>query len=1255
MNISELVSKLHEIDAVKLGEFKLKSGILSPIYIDLRVTVSSPKLLAGIAELMHQNVFANCQQRPSLVCGVPYTALPIATAMSIAHDIPMVVRRKEAKAYGTKQLIEGKFKEGDNVLVVEDLVTSGASVLETVRDLKSVGLVVTDVVVLLDRQQGARKELEKNGLRLHSVFTMEELINNLVQQGKMSGPVLELVQKFLEANRSVTVPVPPPVAPFIPFEERAKLATNPMSARLFNLMASKKTNLAVAADLTRKQEILNLADAIGPEICVLKTHVDIIEDYDQDFIQSLESIASKHNFLIFEDRKFADIGNTVKYQFQSGVYQISKWAHMVTIHGVAGAAIIDGFRESLKTMGSGLLLLAQMSSKGSMAVGEYTNQMIEIAKSNQDAVMGLICQERLPSVTDNFVLMTPGVQFESKGDQLGQQYNSPEYVIKEKGTDVIIVGRGIYQMEQNQQPQPQPILHANSNINTNSNNIEDKEDSTSPLSRIPTGKYGLNDTLYWGTYRPHLYFGMKTRSTKPINTGMIWSRPNIEMQRFLHKCEQGSDGVHSYRWTKHDGKHFGIQEIFDQKGRLNITTSFIKVPGAKGGDWTVRISGRSDAIQNPPLFSLMYYITDESISQGGGSKKNGNGGGLNIKGVLASSLNKKRGLKGNVQVGGNHPEIGNYTLYFSDVSESTHPNGPFLKGQPSTSKWHYYGISRFDERNWDIMSSIFDQKTQSHLSTYYEEWINLKKENPSSKAPFIPTLPNIMSENSNTVVIQRLLKVPFDVEISFVSHEFHEETPEEPLSNSKIEQIVKEMTGPFFNKILDSHEKAFDENFIRKIYKNDLNKVRFIKNATFDISKTSLSSLLGGYGYWYGSSLSKNKSTGLTFKLPPVALFSASPSRPAFPRGFLWDEGLHQLLVSSFDVDLTIETLSHWFNLMNENGWIPREQILGDEALSMVPSEFQIQLPTIANPPTLIMTINKLLDFVQDHKLNPNSVTTAEDVEKIESFLRDAYPRIVRYYNYYWNTQSSKVENLFRWRGRTPNHTLASGLDDYPRLDPPSTSELHVDLSSWVAFFAESLSKISLHLGKDDKKYLQDYKQIITNIDLLHWDSKTNLYHDSVYNSEEGKIEYFKTQGYMNYFPLFLGLVPKDSNKLKPLIDNLKDVVGIWSRYGIRSMSMRDERFGTGENYWKGPIWFNINYLFVHTLDKKYVKSGPLKDDIYDLVQTLKFNLVWNIVDQYQKTGYLWEQYNPSTGEGQRNHPFNGWTSLFTLLASDNF
>lgn len=198
MTEEELIIELYNIGAIKFGEFTLKSGITSPIYIDLRLIVSHPKVLWAVSEAMWKRI----EKLPKdVICGVPYTALPIATALSLKHHIPMVMRRKEAKSYGTKKLIEGVFHEGQTCLVIEDLITSGKSIFETLDPLEEVGLKVQDIVVLIDREQGGRKVLESKGYHLHSVFSLTQMLLTYEMKGLVEVKVVTKVKQFLAANQ----------------------------------------------------------------------------------------------------------------------------------------------------------------------------------------------------------------------------------------------------------------------------------------------------------------------------------------------------------------------------------------------------------------------------------------------------------------------------------------------------------------------------------------------------------------------------------------------------------------------------------------------------------------------------------------------------------------------------------------------------------------------------------------------------------------------------------------------------------------------------------------------------------------------------------------------------------------------------------------------------------------------------------------------------------------------------------------------
>lgn len=197
--LSSLSDNLLSAGCIKFGEFTLKSGLKSPIYIDLRQIISHPKLLAEVAQaylpLLSTLHF-------SRIAGLPYAAIPIATAISLAGNYPMIYPRKEAKTYGTKAEIEGEYHAGETVVVIDDLATTGGSKFEAIEKLTGAGLVVKDVVVLVDRQSGAKESLAGAGYSLHAVLTINQMLDYWEGAGKVGKDKIEETRKFLERSNA---------------------------------------------------------------------------------------------------------------------------------------------------------------------------------------------------------------------------------------------------------------------------------------------------------------------------------------------------------------------------------------------------------------------------------------------------------------------------------------------------------------------------------------------------------------------------------------------------------------------------------------------------------------------------------------------------------------------------------------------------------------------------------------------------------------------------------------------------------------------------------------------------------------------------------------------------------------------------------------------------------------------------------------------------------------------------------------------
>ena len=421
----------YKLEIIKFGKFTLKSGIESPFYVDLRPLASDPKILKKLAE--HLLEILPKDNKLDLICGVPYAALPMATVMSLLSEIPLIMKRKEAKGYGTKKLIEGIYKQGQSCLLVEDVITSGKSLLETIAEVEKEGLKVSDIVVVLDRQQGGKELLEQKGCRVHTLFTITEVVEILHKAGEIDNEQVARIHDFLVGKQ-----VKFEEEKRLSYEQKLEITKHPTAQKLLQTAINKKSNLIVSADVMTTSELLNLAEKVGPQIVALKTHIDIIKDFDHDkTILPLVDLARKHNFLLMEDRKFADIGSTQELQFSKGIYQISKWADMVTSHLIAGKKSLECFKNV------GVIAILGMSCEGTLTDAHYQEEGLKIVEE-QPNIMGCVAQRK---INKEMLLFTPGVSLEQSGDDKGQQYNTPDHVFHNLHTDFIIVGRGIYLAE----------------------------------------------------------------------------------------------------------------------------------------------------------------------------------------------------------------------------------------------------------------------------------------------------------------------------------------------------------------------------------------------------------------------------------------------------------------------------------------------------------------------------------------------------------------------------------------------------------------------------------------------------------------------------------------------------------------------------------------------------------------------------------------------------------------------------------------
>ncbi|EFN57426.1 hypothetical protein CHLNCDRAFT_20925, partial [Chlorella variabilis] len=797
------------------------------------------------------------------------------------------------------------------------------------------------------------------------------------------------------------------------------------------------------------------------------------------------------------------------------------------------------------------------------------------------------------------------------------------------------------------------------------------------LKQLPQFEGQHAEQLLWGTYRPGYYFGMRMRRPQSLLMGLMWVDPQRQdpLGNIRHEAQQ-RDGLAKYGWLQHDGQGYGLQQLWDEQ--FNITTAWAKhlCPDCGlGGDWgaSVSIEERHIGASDQPRRRLLEDEYAEPDGDEGGEQ-------------LEEQQQRPQVASLRPVISGRTAPVGNWQLH---LQRGTSPSGAtpgaiLAVNYLAVATPHMHNLTNLVREG--VMASV-------------------RQQHAAGQQQYRLVLPDTTQPGSNLAIFQVTAVLPLAIDLSFVSGLKAGST------GQHLAGRVAAVSGSGLKQRLAAGAAAFEQRFAGTFGSlaggsAAARALAQLPGGAGAVARAALSNMLGGIGYFFGHSLVRVRQrrqgqvVETTAKLWDTGVYTAVPSRSFFPRGFLWDEGFHQLLIrqaAQWDAAISRDILGHWFDLMNTQGWIAREQILGEEARARVPAEFVRQSPDAANPPTFFLLLSDMSQRVA-------AAAKWDDADRADAeLLKAAWPRLRAWYLWFNSTQAGPVPGSYRWRGRDANNqqelnpkTLTSGLDDAPRASHPSGKDSlrparHVDLRCWMALATRALATIGSNLGLPHKQvqpflesaaWLEDFERL----NALHLDEASGEYRDWGSHTEDvelrrpmatlsdgrqvptgdmqrvvigqpPRLQLVPQFGYISLFPLLMRLIPPDSPALGRQLVLLREPERLWTDYGLRSLSRSASIYQQRNTehdppYWRGAIWININYLAA--LQHYGDTVGPYQSQAAGLHQELRRNLLQNIVREYERTGYLWEQYDDATGQGKGSHPFTGWTALVALLAANH-
>ena len=577
-----------------------------------------------------------------------------------------------------------------------------------------------------------------------------------------------------------------------------------------------------------------------------------------------------------------------------------------------------------------------------------------------------------------------------------------------------------------------------------------------------------NAKYLWGTYKPNLYFSMKQKEKETPVFGLMWyglqnnlqkknNPPKVDIDTLLrHECTKNNNI--KYYWPYHNGIDYANEIINDIDNNISLNIKNVKTfYSIKEQSWITIISGKKiQKVKKSGNLGLILYFSLEEFS-------------LDKKVIF----NPQKLSETNYKL--IETRLGNEIEKF-EVEVIEGKNDLKYSGFQKYRKGYQY--------NWRVKQFILDD-----LKKVQEDFVSKKKQ-----YSYIPFDELAKTKQPNIVAIQLVFSMD-----EIQNDEF--EIIVRYSNNLSKEKETKENLNKLINQRTNEFNKKFNELFKLKNIEKFKNNNKYIldesnSESLQQMSKEALSNILGGIGYYFGNIKESDNGDDTQNE---KGLFTASPCRSYFARGFLWDEGFHQLIISKWDIELSLDMVNTWLDTMDKEGWIPREQIRGNEAENQVPSEFINQDRLIANPPTLLFPIKI---FINNYKYFKD---TNDKNYGLKELLIKFYKKLKLWLNWFENTQRSpmfkkkgdKYKYIYQWNKRDGSHNFPSGFDDLPRGMTPNDEENHLDLNIWLLELEKTLHLLSTFFDKENINFYE--KNILErkkNVKEKLFSKELNMYSD---------------------------------------------------------------------------------------------------------------------------------------------------------------